>query len=406
MSARQRWLIVGGGIHGTHLAIRLLAAGVDRSQLRILDPHARLLERWRVCAENTGMTHLRSPAVHNLDVDAFSLLRFSGPPRGRRAGLFAAPYDRPALGLFNHHNDALVEEHRLAELHVQASARRITLRCDAVEVEVEVGGTSNELLMCDRLILALGVGGQPRWPAWAEGLRGGPRPRAAHVFEEGYVVPGTPPWRRVAVIGGGISAAQVALRLAADPLVAVTVISRHEPRQAQFDSDPGWLGPKHMRAFHVERDLGRRRALIDGARHRGSMPPEVLRALRRALRAGAIEWVRGEVQAADTHPGGVLLRGATPAPIDVDFVLLATGFERRRPGGPLVDRLIADHQLPCAECGYPRIDNGLRWHPQILVSGALAELQLGPVARNIAGARYAADAITRALARPPNARGA
>ena len=38
MSGRLAWLIVGGGIHGTHLALRLLAAGVDRSALRILDP--------------------------------------------------------------------------------------------------------------------------------------------------------------------------------------------------------------------------------------------------------------------------------------------------------------------------------------------------------------------------------
>ncbi|MFC6907061.1 hypothetical protein [Halalkalicoccus tibetensis] len=32
--------IIGGGVHGTHLAIRLLNAGiVDRQRLRILDPN-------------------------------------------------------------------------------------------------------------------------------------------------------------------------------------------------------------------------------------------------------------------------------------------------------------------------------------------------------------------------------
>ena len=41
-------LIVGGGIHGVHVAARLIGeAGVPADRLRILDPGARLLERWR-----------------------------------------------------------------------------------------------------------------------------------------------------------------------------------------------------------------------------------------------------------------------------------------------------------------------------------------------------------------------
>jgi len=41
------WLIIGGGIHGVHLACVLLGkAGVAPERLRILDPHERLLARW------------------------------------------------------------------------------------------------------------------------------------------------------------------------------------------------------------------------------------------------------------------------------------------------------------------------------------------------------------------------
>jgi len=44
------WLIVGGGIHGTHLALVLTArGGVDPERLRILDPHETLLARWERC---------------------------------------------------------------------------------------------------------------------------------------------------------------------------------------------------------------------------------------------------------------------------------------------------------------------------------------------------------------------
>jgi hypothetical protein len=73
------------------------------------------------------------------------------------------------------------------------------------------------------------------------------------------------------ILGGGIH--------------GVHIVSRHEPRERQFDSDPGWLGPKLMRGFERERSLERRRALIVGARHRGSMPREIFGALNRAIGA-------------------------------------------------------------------------------------------------------------------------
>ena len=61
------WVIIGGGIHGVHLAARLIGdADIAPEQLRIIDPGERLLERWRAFTETTGMTHLRSPSVHLL----------------------------------------------------------------------------------------------------------------------------------------------------------------------------------------------------------------------------------------------------------------------------------------------------------------------------------------------------
>jgi hypothetical protein len=43
------------------------------------------------------------------------------------------------------------------------------------------------------------------------------------------------------------------------------------------------------------------------------------------------------------------------------------------------------------------VDPNLRWHPRVFVSGPLAELELGPVSRNIAGARRAGDRIVNAI---------
>ena len=93
----------------------------------------------------------------------------------------------------------------------------------------------------------MGAGEQPEWPEWA------PRDhdRIHHVFER---------FRRLAVfgqsvvvIGGGISAVQVALRLM-EKGHRVHIVSRHALRRHQFDSDPGWLGPKFMERFRRESD--------------------------------------------------------------------------------------------------------------------------------------------------------
>jgi hypothetical protein len=120
------WLIIGGGIHGVHLAARLIGeAGVAPDQLRIVDPADRLLARWHACTEMTGMTHLRSPSVHHLDLDPWSLKRFAGRRGRRKPELFAAPYGRPALALFNAHCDSVVSRFELAELHISRAPARV-----------------------------------------------------------------------------------------------------------------------------------------------------------------------------------------------------------------------------------------------------------------------------------------
>ena len=53
--------------------------------------------------------------------------------------------------------------------------------------------------------------------------------------------------------------------------------------------------------------------------------------------------------------------------------------------------------LPVAPCGFPIVDSALRWHTHIHVSGPLAELELGPVSRNVSGAQRAGDRLTTFL---------
>lgn len=379
------WLVVGGGIHGVHLSARLLGeADVSPDRLLIVDPADQLLARWHRCTTTTGMAYLRSPAVHHLGLSPWSLQRFAGKPRNRTPGLFAGTYQRPSLELFNAHCRKVIETSGLAERH--AVARVVS--CTPERKGVRVRLSDDRELFTGRLLLALGSQ-QLSWPDWA------PRdhPRVHHIFQEDFdgCLPSP---QTVAVLGGGISAVQLALRLAGEGHW-VHLVSRHDLRAHQFDSDPGWLGPKRMSGFLRERDLDRRRKMIQDARHRGSVPPLLRTRVRGAIERQELAWHRVSVEGVRTETDSVCLELSDGDELQVDRLLLATGMSPERPGGRLVDELITKAELPVARCGFPIVDRALRWHPRIHVSGGLAELELGPAARNIAGARRAGQRLIR-----------
>lgn len=378
------WLIIGGGIHGVHIAARLLGdAGVSTDRLRIVDPGERLLANWRSSTAAVGMTHLRSSSVHHIGLHHGSLQRFAGRQKSRKPGLFALPFERPSLSLFNAHCDHVERTFGLANLHVRNRAVQCTIHHDSVEVTLDDG----RALEARNLVLAIGAGEQPTWPNWA------PRntPHVQHIFETEF--DDWPPGHQtIMVVGGGISAGHAVLRLVKEGH-QVHLVSRHALRQHQFDSDPGWLGWKYDRVFGRERDPEQRRAVVTEARNRGSVPPDIARALRRAITRKQLQWHEGEIDGLDLRADGIQATISTGSIVPADRILLATGYAPQRPGGTMVDELIASASLPCACCGYPIVDSNLRWHPRIYVSGPLAELELGPVSRNIAGARRAGDRI-------------
>lgn len=386
------WLIIGGGIHGVHIAVRLIGQlGVPSKNVAILDPAACLLSRWRSSTDATGMDYLRSPSVHHIDLNPWSLDRFAGRRKKHTSSLFAPPYARPALSLFNRHCDHVIDAYGLEATHVRAQAVGIYLGCDHVSVDTADG----RRFSAGHVVLAIGTCEQPAWPSWAPT----DDPRVQHLFSPLTTTNKAADGETVLVVGGGISAAQIALRLAHEGR-AVHVVSRHALRVHQFDSDPGWLGPKLMRRFDAERDVQKRRSMIRDARHRGSVPPDLKRKLRGAVAKKHIGWSESQVLRCIASSDRLELQLSSGQTLRGERLLLATGFEPQRPGGAMLDRLIVEASLPCAECGYPVVDRSLRWHPRVHVTGPLAELELGPTSRNIAGARQAGERLVGVFRRP------
>ncbi len=377
------WLIIGGGLHGTYLS-RLLTArlSIAPHRLRVVDPHARPLAVWRRRTLNCGMTHLRSPATHNIDLGIMSLHHFVRGRGGPSAADFIPPYYRPRLALFNAHCDAVIEENGLDELRLEGWALSAQPVNGGLRVE-----TTNGDLTTKRLVLATGSADTICWPDWAVNLRGAGA-RVDHIFDTGFRrLQMRDDGDRITVVGGGISAAQSALALVKQMGRPVRLLSRHPLAESQFDFDPCWIGPKCLTDFNRQ-PYKQRRTIVDAARLPGTLPSEVLQELQAALRRGEVTLITGEIEAARYHAGRIQLTVAGEH-LETDRIILATGFTPTRPGGALVDQLIARFGLPVTPEGYPVVDRSLAWNARIYVTGALAELQVGPCARNIVGIRNA-----------------
>ncbi len=91
--------IIGGGIHGMSIAIRLLReVPTAANRLAIIDRHPLPLTQWRRKTERQGMTFLRSPAVHHITPNPLGIVEYA--ERHNRTDEFAPPYEQPSTQLF------------------------------------------------------------------------------------------------------------------------------------------------------------------------------------------------------------------------------------------------------------------------------------------------------------------
>lgn len=329
---------------------------------------------------------MRSPVVHHLGLHPNDLLHF-GRQQGGQMGLFNGQYRRPALRLFNEHCAALIAGCGLDRVHIRERADGLRRMACWWQVETATG-----VLEARRVLLAISASEQPHRPAWATVLQA-QGAAVEHIYAPGFCRPDGLDGCRTIVVGGGIGSVQTALAMARAQPGKVTLLMRGPLRERKFDSEPCWLGPACLTRFWAEPDYAQRRAMLREARNPGSVPPDLARTLRRAVRWGLVELVEGEVDSAARLPNGVVRLNLADRSLYAERVLLGTGFSPERPGGAWLDTAIAAYNLPMAPCGYPVVPPSLEWAPDLFVTGALAELELGPPARNIAGARHAAQRL-------------
>lgn len=381
-----KYLIVGGGLHGYYFAnILIHKAGLSPDGVKVIDPWEIPFFRWISHTRNTNMRFMRSTSVHHLDLAPDSLRRFAAREAGKNPE-FDPPYKRPSLSLFTDHCRATLKKRGLEKLRIQGTVSDLrVLPRGGVRAETDRGE-----LKAERVILAMGSGDYPHYPHWARSFKERHPQFIDHIFDQGFDLKKLDPEKKVCVIGGGISAVHLTLSLCRSQKQSPTMFYKEPLSSFRFDSDPGWLN-KFLPGFFKEPDLRKRLGILNQARKGGSVPPALLHQLFFKERAGLLEIRKTKIFSLTQKENRVFPELFTGERQGFDLILLATGFDFPRP--LWLRNLALRENLPCLETGHCMTDESLHWGKGIYAAGALGELNIGPAARNIVGARLAGERL-------------
>lgn len=378
-------LIVGAGPQALTVLARWLGdqpARVD--SVVVVDPSGSWMQAWDAGFDRQRIEVLRSPGVHHPDPDDMAFVRMHQYCRAhanrpdQADAVAVGPLRRPTTIAFRRFCRDLLQRTGLSDRVVPETVVRIE-PCGDARTGV-------------RWLAVLGSGSRVRarqvvWAGNPSVARTPPGVKLCDVIRHSIDVDiaTATSGRRVAVLGGGQTAGQLALE-AARRGATVTLLTRGEQRVADLDVDAGWLMDDHLEPFRSVTDPAERRLIVEGAR-RGSMTADLDRAL---SDAGVCRLSDAGELAAWPEGDGVKV-GFAGVECDVDVVWVATGSTPDLRIDPALARL-ADAGAAHVG-GWPILDDNLQWGDGLFVVGALAALTLGPAAGNLGGARAAAEIL-------------
>ena len=391
--------IVGAGPQALTLVTHLLQKKKSmRNRFVVLDPAGDWLQQWQHQFAAYEIPHLRSPAVHHPDPNPHALRTFAG---SRMQELFP-PYDLPGTQLFQDFCQDVIRCWELQGRVVPAQVQQIQLVHQLGRQRFRLDLADGRRLTAKRVVLAI-AGGVPNLPEWVRTLPlTYPSNRLLHSHQldlRGLQLAG----ERVLIVGSGLTSGHLALGALARG-ATVVMMARRTFYEKLFDAEPGWLGPKYLKGFHAEPNWETRWQMIQSARNGGSLTPAIFTKLRRWERQGKLSFYeRCEVQSAEWKGDAWKVTCSQPgahdciAHLPIDRLWLATGSTLDVTRWSLLSEVRDRHPLSVVN-GLPILDHHLRWAGcELFIMGGAAALRLGPVARNLFGARLASERIVPAL---------
>ncbi|WP_259732374.1 FAD/NAD(P)-binding protein [Synechocystis sp. CS-94] len=391
--------IAGAGPQALTLVTHLLQ---KRKRLRgrfiVFDPSGDWLQRWHSQFAAAEIAHLRSPAVHHPDPNPHALRTFA---EQRPQELFP-PYDLPSTSLFWEFCQDVIRCWQLQNLVYPALVREIEPLTHRGRQRFCLWLSTGESILARRVVLAI-AGGKAQIPAWVDQIRG-PYPSHALLHSEKIDLRTiNPAGEKILIVGSGLTSGHLAIG-AIKRGAQVILMARRKFYSKLFDAEPGWLGPKYLKGFAAEPNWEKRWQLIQNARNGGSLTPPVLAHLRRLEKEGqlifyehcqitGVQWQDNHWQVSCNYAG---IHDCV-AHLDINRLWLCTGSTINVDQWSLLAGIRSTQPIPTVN-GLPVLNHDLSWAGSNLhILGGAAALQLGPVARNLAGGRMAGDRLVSAL---------
>ncbi|QOV23659.1 FAD/NAD(P)-binding protein [Anabaenopsis elenkinii] len=381
--------VIGAGPHALTLVTHLLQKRQTmRGRFLVFDPSGTWMSRWRQQFAALDIPHLRSPAVHHPDPNPFALRKFA---ESRSHELFP-PYDLPGTQLFEDMCEDVIQRWDVADQVVKAEITHLEPLPRGLRLWLADGHS----ITARRVVLATG-GGTIHIPDWVSQITTPyPSDKLCHsqtVDLRKLFLAG----ERILIVGAGLTSGHLALG-ALGRSAQVHLILRRELQAKLFDAEPGWLGPKYLKAFFAESDYQKRWEMIQQARNGGSVTPAIAMELRRAVRYGILKIDEHcQIQKAQWIKNHWLVQCNNGSEYECERIWLCTGNKFDVNAQLLLKGILNSYPISMVK-GLPVLDSCLRWPGcELFIMGGLAALQVGPTARNLSGARMASEKIIPAL---------
>lgn len=385
--------IIGAGPHALTLATHLLQKRKQmRTRFMVFDPSGIWMSRWNHQFAALEIPGLRSPAVHQPDPNPHMLRTFA---EFRRSEL-SPPYDLPGTTLFQDFCQEVMCRWQLQDQVYPAQVVQIEPLNHPLRSRFCLKLADGRSLIARRVVLAIG-GGVPHVPDWVSQVQSPyPPDRLCHSHQ--VDLPGMQLFgEKVLIVGGGLTGGHLAVG-AIDKGAQAIVISRRTFQEKLFDAEPGWLGPKYLKGFWAEPSWEARWQMIQQARNGGSMTPAIMTQLRQLhCDSKVILYEQCQVAKAIWQDSHWQIRCEGGVEFDCDRIWLSTGTRLDITQCSLLKEVLDAHPIEIVQ-GLPVLDKHLRWPGcELFIMGGWAALQVGPVARNLSGARMASDRIVPTL---------
>lgn len=378
--------VLGGGPHGLALSLHLELADPDlAARVVTLDPSGAWMTTWFDQFRRLGIDVLRSPGVHHPGPNVDELASHTANCHLPTSGL---PYDPPTTIAFEAFCRTLFDG---AAASAPLPHRPTSMTLDRGGLLVETDGPT---IRAERVVIATNPH-RRTVPSWVWPTLGTSRGVIAHAADVDLTTVDDLSRESVVVIGGGLTAAHLSAGAIARRAETHLVV-RRSLQTRDFDTDPGWLGPKNLRDYEAIEDPSQRLHTAMAARGGGTIPPW-MRSTLRALQDEGRLVIHEHDDVAEATAGirRLELRLRSGETLVADRVWLATGSTPALGALRCMDPLLPD--IATVD-GLPIPDVDLRiGAPPVHVMGRLATIELGPAAGNLWGARQAARRITRAL---------